>query len=110
MHDYFVGLDVPKQVIAYCVKKVDGEIVSEGNVKARRAALSEWVKTLPGPWRAQHKRRAACAVRQYDQRKLAGCGSGVGSGRAYRKQGRIRRTQPLRLLDRCGLGWVPDRR
>src|SRR5713226_6779978 len=48
---YFVGLDVHKQVIAYCVKKADGEIVSEGKVKATRSALSEWVKTLPGPWR-----------------------------------------------------------
>src|SRR5262249_550282 len=51
MDDYVGGLDVDKQVIAYCVKRVDGEIVSEGKVKARRAALSEWVKTLPGPWR-----------------------------------------------------------
>jgi transposase len=47
---YFVGLDVHKQVIAYCVKTPAGEIVREGSVAARRAALDEWVKTLPGPW------------------------------------------------------------
>jgi len=51
MHCYFVGLDGHKQVIAYCVKRADGEIVSEGKVKATRSALSEWVKTLPGRWR-----------------------------------------------------------
>ena len=46
---YFVGLVVHKQVMGYCVKRADGEIVSEGKVKATRLALSEWVKTLPGP-------------------------------------------------------------
>ena len=50
MHLYFVGLDVHKQVIAFCVKTSSGEIVSEGNIRATRAALDEWVKTLPGPW------------------------------------------------------------
>src|SRR5689334_23026885 len=50
MHPYFVGLDVHKQVIAYCVKKGDGEIVSEGKIPATRTSLDQWVKTLPGPW------------------------------------------------------------
>jgi transposase len=50
MHFYFVGLDVHKQVIAYCVKTGAGEIVVEGTIAATRTALNEWVKTLPGPW------------------------------------------------------------
>jgi transposase len=50
MQPYFVGLDVHKQVIAYCVKTQAGEIVKEGTIAATRAALDEWVKTLPGPW------------------------------------------------------------
>ena len=50
-NSYFVGLDVHKQVIAYCVKTASGEIVREGKMPATRAALDEWVKTLPGPWR-----------------------------------------------------------
>jgi transposase len=50
MHPYFVGLDVHKQVIAYCVKTASGTIVAEGTIKATRAALTEWVKTLPQPW------------------------------------------------------------
>jgi transposase len=50
MHLYFVGLDVHKQVIAFCVKTADGEIVVEGSIPATRAALDQWVKTLPGRW------------------------------------------------------------
>jgi len=49
-HPYFVGLDVHKQIIAYCVKKVDGQLVTEGTIKATRTALAEWVKSLPQPW------------------------------------------------------------
>jgi transposase len=50
MHTYFVGLDVHKQAIAYCVKTVAGEIVVEGTIAARRTALDEWVRTVPEPW------------------------------------------------------------
>ena len=50
MHFYFVGLDVHKQMIAYCVKTAAGEIVSEGKIAATRACLDEWIKTLPGAW------------------------------------------------------------
>jgi len=50
MHPYFVGLDVHKRVIAYCVKTAGGEIVTEGKIPATRDALDQWVKTLPGPW------------------------------------------------------------
>ena len=50
MHSHFVGLDVHKQVVAFCVKTADGKIVSEGTVKATRAELDGWVKTVPEPW------------------------------------------------------------
>ena len=42
MQPYFVGLDVHKQLIAFCVKTADGEIVAEGTIAATRAALNEW--------------------------------------------------------------------
>lgn len=47
---YYVGLDVHKKSIAYCVKQADGSIVGEGSVAARRADLSEWARRLPQPW------------------------------------------------------------
>jgi transposase len=50
MQSYFVGLDVHKQVIAYCVKTLDGGIVGEGKIAATRNALDQWVTTVPGPW------------------------------------------------------------
>jgi Transposase and inactivated derivatives len=50
MYPYFVGLDVHKHVIAYCVKTLDGKIVMEGKIKTDRESLTEWVKLLPGPW------------------------------------------------------------
>jgi transposase len=50
MHPYFVGLDVHKQVIAYCVKTAGGDIISEGKIPATRNALDQWVTTLPGSW------------------------------------------------------------
>jgi len=50
MHSHFVGLDVHKQVIAFCIKTADGQIVGEGTIKARRAELDQWLKTMPQPW------------------------------------------------------------
>lgn len=46
---HFVGLDVHKNKIAYCVKTAAGKIVKEGMVEARRAALSAWAAALPRP-------------------------------------------------------------
>ena len=47
---HFVGLDVHKKTIAFCVKKPDGQILQAGIIKATRAALAEWVAMLPQPW------------------------------------------------------------
>lgn len=47
---YYVGLDVHKKSIAYCLKQADGAIVREGSVAARRDALSAWAAALPRPW------------------------------------------------------------
>src|ERR1700689_1179227 len=50
MQPYFVGLDVHKQVIAFCAKTAEGGIVAEGTIAATRSALDEWVQTVPRPW------------------------------------------------------------
>jgi len=47
---YYVGLDIHKKVIAYCVKTVEGRLVTQGVVDASRKSLNEWVNGLPGPW------------------------------------------------------------
>src|SRR5271163_70161 len=49
---YYIGLDVHKKKISYCVKDGSGRIYSEGVVAATRMELDQWMKTLPQPWTA----------------------------------------------------------
>jgi len=47
---YYIGLDVHKKTIAWCIKLADGTLVARGTVKATPAALLEWVRSLRQPW------------------------------------------------------------
>lgn len=47
---YYIGLDIHKKTIAYCIKKIDGTLIREGTVVAERKALSKWLSELTGPW------------------------------------------------------------
>jgi len=47
---YYIGLDVHKKSIAYCIKTVTGQIVCQGMVKAERRSLRKWLMDLPGSW------------------------------------------------------------
>jgi len=47
---YYIGLDVHKKSISFCVKLADGTIVSEGKVPARRSELRQWAQNLEAPW------------------------------------------------------------
>jgi hypothetical protein len=47
---YYIGLDVHKKTISYCVKDVSGRIQQEGKVGSTRRELDSWMKTLPQPW------------------------------------------------------------
>lgn len=47
---YYIGLDIHKKVIAYCIKTIDGRLAGEGMIAANRRAVDEWVQSLPGPW------------------------------------------------------------
>lgn len=49
---HYIGLDIHKKTISFCVKLVDGTICSEGVVPARRTDLDRWMETLPHPWTA----------------------------------------------------------
>ncbi len=46
---HYVGLDVRKKTISYCVREPSGEIVDEGRVDPTRTALTSWTEALPGP-------------------------------------------------------------
>lgn len=47
---HYVGLDVHKKTIAYCVKEADGSIMDEGTIAATRGEMRKWVDCLPRPW------------------------------------------------------------
>jgi transposase len=49
---YYIGLDVHRRTISYCVKDVSGRVYAEGSVLATRFDLDRWMKTLPQPWTA----------------------------------------------------------
>jgi transposase len=47
---YYIGLDIHKKMIAYCIKALDGRIIGQGKIDANRESVTEWVNGLPGPW------------------------------------------------------------
>lgn len=47
----YIGFDVHKKQISYCVKRADGEIVEEGTIVARAEALRSWAEQRRQPWR-----------------------------------------------------------
>ena len=49
---YYIGLDVHKRTISYCVKDGSGVIHADGTIPATRLNLDLWMKTLPQPWSA----------------------------------------------------------
>lgn len=47
---HYIGLDVHKKMIAYCVKQADGTVVEEGKIRATRGALATWLEQRKVPW------------------------------------------------------------
>ena len=47
---YYVGLDVHKKTISYCVKDASGQIHRQGTIGATRNELDTWMAILPQPW------------------------------------------------------------
>jgi transposase len=47
---FYIGLDVHKKTISYCVKDASGRVHQEGKVGATRWELDTWMKALPRPW------------------------------------------------------------
>lgn len=47
---HYVGLDVHKKTVAFCVKRADGTTVERGTVAATREALTQWASAQRMPW------------------------------------------------------------
>jgi Transposase len=46
---YFIGLDVHKKTISYCVKDAAGRVYQEGKIGSTRRELDSWIQTMPQP-------------------------------------------------------------
>jgi len=46
---YYIGLDIHKKTISYCVKDAAGCVHREGKIGSSRRELDAWVRTLPQP-------------------------------------------------------------
>jgi transposase len=47
---HYIGFDVHKKTISYCVKTAAGEIVEQGTLAAQRAVLRDWAEARKEPW------------------------------------------------------------
>ena len=47
---HYIGLDVHKKSVSYCVKSSDGRIVEEGKLRATHQALRQWAQQRAEPW------------------------------------------------------------
>ena len=49
--NHYIGFDVHKKTVSYCVKTADGTIVEEGKLQATHDALRKWAEKRREPWR-----------------------------------------------------------
>lgn len=47
---YYIGLDVHKSTIAFCIKQASGQTVQAGTISSNRNALGAWVLQRTHPW------------------------------------------------------------
>jgi hypothetical protein len=46
----FIGLEIHKKTISYCVKDAAGEVLAEDTISSTRQSLDDWTRTLNEPW------------------------------------------------------------
>lgn len=49
--NHYIGFDVHKKSISFCVKAADGTILEEGKILATRASLRTWAEKRTQPWK-----------------------------------------------------------
>jgi transposase len=47
---HYIGLDVHKKTVVYCIKKADGKEIAKGYIHARVDELQRWASKLDTPW------------------------------------------------------------
>jgi transposase len=69
---YYIGLDVHKQKISYCIKDSSGKIHADGWIPATRHDLDCWMKKLPEPRSAALEATMFSGGRHLDLHSLSG--------------------------------------
>jgi transposase len=49
--DHYIGFDVHKKTVSYCVKSAEGRIVEEGKLRSTHEALRQWARQRTQSWR-----------------------------------------------------------
>jgi len=49
--DYFIGFDIHKKTMSYCIKRQDGQIIRQGKIDSTRKALRKWLSEAPSHWK-----------------------------------------------------------
>lgn len=44
---HYVGLDVHKKIIAFCIKLIDGQVIEQGTISTNKKILATWANKLP---------------------------------------------------------------
>jgi transposase len=47
---HYIGFDVHKKSVSYCVKTADGKIVEESSLRSTRQGIEEWARKRTEPW------------------------------------------------------------
>jgi transposase len=47
---YYMGLDIHKKTIAFCVKDASGEVIREGSINSGRETILDFIRSLDFPW------------------------------------------------------------
>ncbi len=56
---HYIGLDVHKKTISFCIKTAAGQIVKEGTLAAERSVLRSWAGSPSNPGMGLWKRRSS---------------------------------------------------
>jgi transposase len=57
---HYIGLDVHKKTISFCVKTAGGQIVEGGTLAAERTVLRSWAAARKRAWRGASGRIVRC--------------------------------------------------
>jgi transposase len=79
MPEYYIGMDVHKRTISFCVKRAEGTLVKHGRIPAHRESLTALTAHWPDAAAAQYGMEATLTSHWvYDHLRELGCDARMG--------------------------------